>query len=654
MKQTKKLWELVTTFLSAAMFWFGFGFKVIPVLPHNKKPAVLWDPWLNNYDSQKVVEYWEKHPDHEVGCIVGDDLIVFDADSKEAVFALVRLEARFGLMPKMVVNTAKGQHHYFCRAPNTIARSDSHDSEKYPDRIDVKTGRALVVLPISTGKTLRIQETESVDELSIATQKFIDAIYEHNGRTAPSEKLVLPQEKSDGTPLYKVEALLENIDPDCGYEDWLRVGMAIYHETAGSDEGKTLFDRWSSKGQKYKGIKDIETKWRSFRVNVKNPVTVATLVMMAQNAGADMAAILSDGFEPCDFEIIYPDEETVETPLVKYSLRGMSDEIAEQLLEATYVLDEIAILGQLTLLYSFPNTGKTLLTLYLQIQSIKQGNINPNKVFYVNVDDTQPGLVEKLRLAEEFRFHMLAEGYKDFKGSAFFDSIKSMIETDTARGVVIILDTLKKFVDLMNKSQCAHYTKIFRRFVMKGGTIICLAHTNKKRGGDGKPIYGGTSDMVDDSDCVYILDVVKKTEDKAVVVFENIKKRGHVASSVAYSYSLEQGISYNELLLSVDKVDNIDLATVKQEEQVKSDAEVIEAIKSCILDGINTKMKLAAAAAERANVSKKSALRIIEKYEGEDPAVHQWSFKVRDRGAKVYELLTSPSDGQPDPPIDES
>ena len=82
-----------------------------------------------------------------------------------------------------------------------------------------------------------------------------------------------------------------------------------------------------------------------------------------------------------------------------------------------------------------------------------------------------------------------------------------------------------------------------------------------------------------------------------------------------------------------------------------SDTEVIESIKSCITAGTNTKMKLAAAAAERANVSKKSALRTIEKYTGDDPAIHQWSFKVRDRGAKVYELLTSPSDDQSGPLI---
>jgi hypothetical protein len=256
MNSFKNLWQKVTNFLAAAMYWFGFGFDVIPIVEGKKIPAVKWGPWLDNLDHQKVQDHWTAHPEHELGCIVGDDMIVLDADSKEAVFALVRLESRFGMMPKMVVNTSRGQHHYFRRAHSTIAKSDAHDSEKYPERIDVKTGRALIILPMSTGKTLRILDVETKGELSEATQDFIDAIFEHNGRTIPTEPVVMKpitHGEADETSLQKLKPLLDKIDPDCGYEDWLHVGMAIFHETNGGEEGQALFDRWSNKGNKYKG-----------------------------------------------------------------------------------------------------------------------------------------------------------------------------------------------------------------------------------------------------------------------------------------------------------------------------------------------------------------------------------------------------------------
>jgi len=100
-------------YLSAATHWFGFGFRVLPIAPGTKKSAVKWDPWSETLSQQQIQEYWQQHPDHELGCIVGEDMIVFDADTIEGVTAMYTLETRFKLEPALVVLTSKGQHHYF-------------------------------------------------------------------------------------------------------------------------------------------------------------------------------------------------------------------------------------------------------------------------------------------------------------------------------------------------------------------------------------------------------------------------------------------------------------------------------------------------------------------------------------------------------------
>lgn len=141
-----------TDFLTAALWWFTFGFKIIPLVPNTKKPTVKWDPWLENLSPRKITSYWEKHPDHELGFILGDDIIVFDADSPMAIAALYDIEEAFDLTPNLIVSTTKGEYHYFSLSSATFAKSDSHSTEKHPERIDVKTGRALVILPPSTGK----------------------------------------------------------------------------------------------------------------------------------------------------------------------------------------------------------------------------------------------------------------------------------------------------------------------------------------------------------------------------------------------------------------------------------------------------------------------------------------------------------------------
>lgn len=78
----------------------------------------------------------------------------------------------------------------------------------------------------------------------------------------------------------KVESALAMISPDCGYEDWIRVGMAIH---AALGEGAVdVWDRWSSRGATYKGGKDIESHWKSFRAG---GVGEGTLFKMAMDAG---------------------------------------------------------------------------------------------------------------------------------------------------------------------------------------------------------------------------------------------------------------------------------------------------------------------------------------------------------------------------------
>ena len=129
-----------------------------------------------------------------------------------------------------------------------------------------------------------------------------------------------------------------------------------------------------------------------------------------------------------------------------------------------------------------------------------------------------------------------------------------------------------------------------------------------------------------------------------VVEFTNIKRRGDVAETAAYSYSTERGLSYAELLTTVQEVDPEQLEPLKQAAELQSDASVVSAIEASITEGINTKMKMADTGSKRAKVSTRVALKVIEKYTGEDPCLHRWRYVVGARGAQLFELLARPAD----------
>lgn len=667
----------------AALQWRKFGFDVIPIVPGTKQTAVKWDAWLDKLTCAKIAGHWSEKPDHEIGFIVGDDIIVLDADSPEATVALAILEKTFDVTPNMVVKTTKGKHHYFKRTAGTFAKCDSHSTADYPERLDVKTGRSMVILPPSTGKTLDVDEALNAAALSEVGQPFIDAVARHNGRLAPRPFVSVPTQRNPSeTPSLKIrqiEALLNFLAPNVGYDDWYILGMVIYHETKGSDLGLDCFNTWSSKCNRYKGRSEIESKWRSFKSDQVRPVTIGTLNKMVTDKGGDWMAICAAAepqFERCITEVIcpgkqatdddmntankpldsmalnadsdeiekHPEQVTMESklignPLNKYSLRGRSGEVEKSVVDSVSVLGDLALMGQATVFFAAPNTGKTLIAISLLIDAVKVGHIDPTNVYYLNMDDSGKGLLGKLLIAEEYNFHMLAEGYRDFNASEFLNIVRGMTDNDQARGVILILDTLKKFVDLMDKNRTSAFTNVIRPFLLKGGTVIALAHTNKHPGKDGKPIYGGVSDIMNDIDCAYTIAPVSEGDGLKVVEFVNIKRRGNVVQSAAYSYCVGNGIPYDEILLSVQSVDQRVLEPLKLVEAIKSDAEVISAVSACIGDGVNSKMKLADATAKRAGISRRSALQIIETYTGADPALHRWNFSVAERGAKLYNLL---------------
>jgi len=81
--------------------------------------------------------------------------------------------------------------------------------------------------------------------------------------------------------LLRVRSALESLDPDCEYETWLRIGMAI-HSLDSGPSGFELFDSWSRRGSKYEeGC--TQDKWQSFTPDAG--VNIGTLFHHAKEAG---------------------------------------------------------------------------------------------------------------------------------------------------------------------------------------------------------------------------------------------------------------------------------------------------------------------------------------------------------------------------------
>lgn len=328
-------------------------------------------------------------------------------------------------------------------------------------------------------------------------------------------------------------------------------------------------------------------------------------------------------------------------PLARFSLQNRVDEIERVAVEQTPLLGRVAVMGQATVLYAAPNTGKTLLTLHLLMEAVTAGRVQAGNVFYANMDDSGQGLLDKLRLVNEFGFHVGANGYAGFDRRELLTTMRQMAASKSAAGIVIVLDTLKKFVDLMDKPASRQFTMVVREFVQQGGTVIALAHTNKKKDAEGRSIYAGTSDILDDFDCGYLIERVPQDVDgtKQLVMFDNIKSRGGVAHQAAYSFARGPDLSYAELLASVEEVEPEQWRPLQEAAEILPEGKIIQAVEASIKAGVTAKMKLAAEVRKLTNASRQAAIRVIEKYAIPGSTLQRWTFTRGDRGVHQYVLL---------------
>lgn len=338
-----------------------------------------------------------------------------------------------------------------------------------------------------------------------------------------------------------------------------------------------------------------------------------------------------------------PNDELQPFDFGKFALNGQSEAMRGKMLDDVFIMGQIAILGQITAIYAKPNTGKTLITIKLIIEAIRTSGLVANDIYYINADDTYRGLVSKLELAELHGFNMIAPGENGFDTKNFVEYVSLMARQGTASGKVIILDTLKKFTDLMDKKSGSQFMKTARQFAQSGGSMILLAHTNKNRNLEGKVIAGGTSDVIDDADCAYTLDEIESTTTEKTVLFENVKARGDVAKTAAYRYSTERGQSYAQLIESVITLDDESAAqAAKDRDRVEArskDEPAIQAISEAIRLGFSNRTALLNEARNHCGLSRTRLSKVLDDYTGEALDLGKlWSMKRGADNRHTYEL----------------
>lgn len=272
------------THQEAALVYARAGYPVFPCNP-DKSPRTPNGFYDATTDEKLVWDGWDFYPESLIAIPTGatTGLLVVDLDCKDdrnglEEFARI-LGKEFELSVPTVRTPSGGLHLYFAHPGIKV----TSNAGKIAPGIDIRADGGYIIVPPSAGPNGRytVLHAGCLGPIPPALEAALqNAGAFASGSTSPVP-MTLSVRSADGVA---VSRALMHISPDCSYEEWFQVGVAL-HDWNPVD-GLALFTQWSAQGQKYK-TGEPEAKWASF--GNRNPgmprITIRSLFALARKHG---------------------------------------------------------------------------------------------------------------------------------------------------------------------------------------------------------------------------------------------------------------------------------------------------------------------------------------------------------------------------------
>lgn len=280
------------------------GFKVKPKadgsfakIPFNKntqgvaadtdRAALIDGSSLHQHDTPPSGDYWGvvmQNPTYDpFGDLV---LTVLDLDTKRSTaprdIRMEKLMAQakaLGLMTERS-HSKKGGHIIFLAKPDP----------DMPPKIKLGNDQEIEIFghPKSAGKSVMLTGDAlkgDVIEISTSLQEFLaqaGITWEKEVPTISPQVPISPFPRTTSTSdMDRAADALQFISPDLDYDEWIAIGQALH--TAFGHAGLSIWHAWSAQGSKYKGEKDIQQHWKSFKPD--GGITLGSLFHQAMERG---------------------------------------------------------------------------------------------------------------------------------------------------------------------------------------------------------------------------------------------------------------------------------------------------------------------------------------------------------------------------------
>ena len=268
------------------------------------------------------------------------------------------------------------------------------------------------------------------------------------------------------------------------YHMWTDVGMALHHESGGSDDGFNTWTSWAEAHPKF-NAKEHRSKWRSFRGGHGKQVTIATLFHLAKQHGWEEGP-----------------------PPKKGRLNFLSPGECASLPSRGYVVKGIIAPRDVGCIFGAPGAGKSLIAPHLGY-AVARGvsafgmRTKPGITLYVAAEDSHGmrSRISALRLehgdAPDF---VLVDGVSDLLSRDSPDLKALSAAVQERRPSLVFIDTLAMaFPGLEENSaeQMSRVVEVARSLTKHGAAVLLVHHDTKAQGSTprGHSLLNGALDV---------------------------------------------------------------------------------------------------------------------------------------------------------------
>ena len=326
------------------------------------------------------------------------------------------------------------------------------------------------------------------DTLQSVTPKLLELCERRFGAGGSDGNLGAPLSESDrfwndvtptlGLSVERMEEALGKLDPDMGRDEWIRVGMALHHETKGDDTGFELWDEWSAPGSTYPGTEGLRVQWESFtrrEGSGRAPITMATVLKMAKEAGGITTA-------PTEHDQLVSPSGTQ-----RFNLLDRAGIMAQQ--QQEWLIKGLVPKRGLGVVFGPSQSGKSFLLLDM-LAAIGRGapwfghRVKQAHVTYVMLEG-EAGLRNRVVALERQHEREIPPGFRalvqhfDLSDPVQVEALGELLP----KGGVTAIDTLNRSAPGLDENAAQDMGKIIggmkRLQELTEGLVICVHHTGK-------------------------------------------------------------------------------------------------------------------------------------------------------------------------------